>query len=561
MKKKLAAGLIGIMVLSLLGGCAGKSDGNTNGNTGGTTAADKALKHIEGQVMNPPKRGPVTQYIMYNGQKAELVGDSIAEDCFFGDYYAEDMDYISLPLEAPVRKQFDYTLTNGDLKLSELPVEIKFGRGYYYQTPSSHVESFDIVTADSVDNKYKMSWLQEEYDSDSAEILYKNYFIAKHIYTAELCFVDEESDFVGGYMKDVLCMYEIDGDTINFQGIEPREDNGYDLLDFKYSCQYSFDNIDLVFSKDGKEIRLNPDYGWKLKNTDHTNFTVTAAPTSLDNSYSDVAFIKNIKTEAGEIRNEVVLSDLKKAVDPEIDFGMDGKFKISWKQVKYTDEYYKTEIYDEPGEISASYIGRGGHDGLVIIDGGKAYAYSLYAPEEDYKAMVTAGVVTDKESKDLSEEEASAIVSKQKAAAERINDSISSNDNISFSRLTGEVVMNSGLLFGYDKDELEDSGKKTLDDFLKSYISVIKELKDEGLINGVKIFGYTDSNGTYEYNKTLSEKRAENVAKYISENYPDVKDIFEYEGRASDNLVYNPDGTVDDEASRRVTFDLVISGK
>ena len=118
------------MVLSLLGGCAGKSDGNTNGNTGGTTAADKALKHIEGQVMNPPKRGPVTQYIMYNGQKAELVGDSIAEDCFFGDYYAEDMDYISLPLEAPVRKQFDYTLTNGDLKLSELPVEIKFGRGY-----------------------------------------------------------------------------------------------------------------------------------------------------------------------------------------------------------------------------------------------------------------------------------------------------------------------------------------------------------------------------------------------------------------------------------------------
>ena len=175
--------------------------------------------------------------------------------------------------------------------------------------------------------------------------------------------------------------------------------------------------------------------------------------------------------------------------------------------------------------------------------------------------MVTAGVVTDKESKDLSEEEASAIVSKQKAAAERINDSISSNDNISFSRLTGEVVMNSGLLFGYDKDELEDSGKKTLDDFLKSYISVIKELKDEGLINGVKIFGYTDSNGTYEYNKTLSEKRAENVAKYISENYPDVKDIFEYEGRASDNLVYNPDGTVDDEASRRVTFDLVISGK
>ena len=76
---------------------------------------------------------------------------------------------------------------------------------------------------------------------------------------------------------------------------------------------------------------------------------------------------------------------------------------------------------------------------------------------------------------------------------------------------TGEVTFDGGLLFAFDSSELEDAGKNSLGAFLDKYAGVIMELKNEGLIDGIEILGYTDSQGSYSYNMELSQKRERKV--------------------------------------------------
>ena len=77
----------------------------------------------------------------------------------------------------------------------------------------------------------------------------------------------------------------------------------------------------------------------------------------------------------------------------------------------------------------------------------------------------------------------------------------------------GELKINmpDDVLFDFDKSDLKDSAKKTLDEA----IAILEDL-DRG--QEVRINGHTDNEGEHDYNMDLSEKRAESVKKYITAN-------------------------------------------
>ncbi len=71
-----------------------------------------------------------------------------------------------------------------------------------------------------------------------------------------------------------------------------------------------------------------------------------------------------------------------------------------------------------------------------------------------------------------------------------------------------EVEFSNAVLFGFNSADLNSAAFPTL----QSLITVLNKYPD----TNIEVQGHTDSTGTVEYNQTLSEKRAQSVANYLT---------------------------------------------
>lgn len=131
---------------------------------------------------------------------------------------------------------------------------------------------------------------------------------------------------------------------------------------------------------------------------------------------------------------------------------------------------------------------------------------------------------------------------------------------------TGEIAMDATVLFGGDSAELTSEGREFLNKFLKAYTSIIYNEKYDGFIAKTMVEGHIApvSGTTYEGGMPLSEKRAENVKNYClsGETGVDTSKLaptLETVGYSQSRPVYDADGNVDIEASRRVSFRFIVN--
>ena len=131
---------------------------------------------------------------------------------------------------------------------------------------------------------------------------------------------------------------------------------------------------------------------------------------------------------------------------------------------------------------------------------------------------------------------------------------------------TGEIAMDSKVLFDINSYELSDEGKAYLDQFMKAYIPVLFSDEFRDSIAHVDFEGHTDSVGSFGFNMELSQNRADAVRDYClesSENGLDadqkalLKEKAVTRGFAGTDLVYDENGKEDRDASRRV---LIMDG-
>jgi chemotaxis protein MotB len=161
------------------------------------------------------------------------------------------------------------------------------------------------------------------------------------------------------------------------------------------------------------------------------------------------------------------------------------------------------------------------------------------------------------------------IIGVKKDLIAALSDAFSQTDlSISIDEQTGAITMDSSVMFDYNSDELSDEGQATLEKFLPEYFDVV--LSDEYIdyVSEIIIEGHTDTVGTYEYNLALSQARAEAVAAYCLGDGQDlfsqdmlsrVRSLVSVAGRSWSSPVYNDDGTVDADASRRVEIKFRLS--
>src|SRR5699024_7787515 len=122
-------------------------------------------------------------------------------------------------------------------------------------------------------------------------------------------------------------------------------------------------------------------------------------------------------------------------------------------------------------------------------------------------------------------------------------------DNVELNVEGSEVTMlvPDDVLFDFDKYNVKDSSKKTLKEIAKT---LDKSFNKEDL--EIIITGHTDNVGKDQYNLELSEKRADEVKKYLEKKLESDQATFETEGLGAKEPIASNDTEKGQAKNRRV---------
>ncbi len=131
--------------------------------------------------------------------------------------------------------------------------------------------------------------------------------------------------------------------------------------------------------------------------------------------------------------------------------------------------------------------------------------------------------------------------------------------NANVDKQTGDIVLDSQLMFETGRDQLAYEGQLQLQRLIPVYLEVLLRPEYKDYVAEIIIEGHTDSKGTYVFNLDLSQQRALNVATFCLEmpglttqQRSLLESILTAKGRSYADRIYNPDGSENMEASRRV---------
>lgn len=186
--------------------------------------------------------------------------------------------------------------------------------------------------------------------------------------------------------------------------------------------------------------------------------------------------------------------------------------------------------------------------------------------EQQKKAMESQKNIVDQQKKQMASQQAQLdkIIGVKSDLISALRDEFDGSDlSVSVDPQTGAITFDASVLFDKGKYEIKDEGKKFLDQFLPRYFSVLLKNDFHQYISEIIIEGHTDTTADYLYNLELSQQRALSVAKYCldeksssisKDQIEQLQKIMTANGRSFSNPVYNSDGSIDMDASRRVEF-------
>lgn len=200
-------------------------------------------------------------------------------------------------------------------------------------------------------------------------------------------------------------------------------------------------------------------------------------------------------------------------------------------------------------------------NGIILTNGATNYRYT--EKEDEFKKYKLSSILGEGANADeISAEKQKELTIAQNAILTDLEKAFEKKDmKVTIDKATGRVSLDSNILFAKDSSDLSDDGKKTLDDFLDVYTSVLLNDKNKNLVANIIVEGHTDTDGDHDYNQKLSEKRAETVANYCTDKVPSLKNIIKSKGYSYDQPVLKDDGTIDMDASRRVVFKFTLDKK
>ena len=343
----------------------------------------------------------------------------------------------------------------------------------------------------------------------------------------------------------------VDGNTINMRLIRSFEFNSRaGTLDYNFSgntLQYGFtlDARGLVLSNADGNVTLIP---MDLQGEPEIN--VYDAYATQDSPLLDGIEMINLTAEDQYV---VVNGEQCKVTGYEVD--PNGLFRLKWT------------VGNEKHAAQVAYL-YCDDDGIIFLDGKNVYNYT-HRSKNLYTKLVTTNLrMSDSERlENLSDAEIESI---RRKVSDLYTDLQAAFDKAgvqaAIDQETGEIALDSVVLFEFDKYQISSEGQTMLSNFLKAYTSVIFSDKYAGMISEIEIQGHTDPEGLIYHNEVLSKARAEQVMEYCrttgngldTETIARLTPMLSAVGYAAAHPVFAADGTVDYAASRRVSFKFVV---
>lgn len=362
-----------------------------------------------------------------------------------------------------------------------------------------------------------------------------------------------------GYSFDTLFAYEIDANKLNLTAVKSYEfdkENGkiaYELADDIIEYDFSFKGRELTLSYNGKSVTLSSGHYTDGRDYLYAEDYLSEGSDRID----DIDKISYLWGEDYDDGSRIFFGDKdEKGVYNAVGrMSPDGlfTFTIPYETGNKTYQFVYFLCCD---------------DGIVLTDGENVYYYndsysqrnmsSIYK-NIDSEQINSLNSLTESELKEIAEKKTDLFSD----LANAFNDA---GISVQVNKETGEIAMDSTVLFGGDSADLTNEGKEFFNKFVKAYTSIIYNEKYDGFISKTMVEGHIApvSGTTYEGGLPLSEKRAENVMNYCLSKDTGVDtarlaSTMETIGYSQSKPVYDSDGNVDFEASRRVSFRFIIN--
>ena len=356
----------------------------------------------------------------------------------------------------------------------------------------------------------------------------------------------------------VYCSYEVKGNKLKFtelnQTSKGDEPFAYEIGKAVFEYDFSLSGIHISLSKGDESIKLTA-YSFVGKNAEKlrlSGYSLVDSPLIDELDYFSVdtsVFNYAVKRDGSYYdRSAFMISDDGKITIYLADKDENGETVVFMKQYAY--------IFNcEPSDLLNYFK-------VVLLDGENTYYYTDSITNREARILAE-----DNDISNLSEDKIKEIAEKKADLFDELYKEFSEKGiNVTINRATGEMAMDSSVLFGGDSAEITADGKELLNKFLDAYVSIVYSDKYEGFIAKTLVEGHTApiAGSTYESGLPLSKERAENVMAYCLSanagiNFSKNANLLEAVGCSNSKPVYNNNGEIDLAASRRVSFRFIIN--
>lgn len=355
-----------------------------------------------------------------------------------------------------------------------------------------------------------------------------------------------------------VCTYEISANTVTFKQITQtsalHEDFAYEFTGLEFVYGINLCGPYLEFSKDEHTLQLKAYCVTKSGNEQ----LYMQGCSRLDSPLVDQLDYLS----SSSVWNSAVKRDGSKYALSAYKFDDSGRFTV------YLENEDASEIFVQ----QYAYILHSSANGILdtfsvtLLDEDKIYDYADSITQRETRVLEEQGVDVAA----LTVEDIETIAEKKADLFDDLYTAFRENGiKATINRSTGEIALDSTVLFEVNESKISGNGKVLLREFMQVYTSVVFSDEYEDFVSKILVEGHTDTSGSYELNQQLSLERASSVMTYClsedcgiaAEQISTLETMMEAVGYAYDKPVYDENGEVDMDASRRVAFRFFVNVK